>query len=467
MKKTKRAELPPMNAKRAALYIRVSSDEQAKHGYSLGEQQHDLEQYAKKKGFAIVGLYADEGASARKAISRRHELQRLLRDIEADRVDTIVLKSLDRWTRSVKDFYKMQEILDAHGVTLEFTRETDYNTDTSSGRLMLNLRLTIAQHESDNTGERIKYVFEGMRRQKRVITGKMPFGYRLENKKILVDEERAEIVRFCFARILEGNSVYSLLDSVYARFGVTMNYISFSHMVNNQSYFGRFYGVDGMAEPIISQETFERAQAILKRHPRKASDFVYLFSGLIRCPVCGRKLIAHREGGNLHAIYRCGRWRLGAKIDGGKLCSYSTALGEARLEKWLLENVARLVADCQASAPPPKKRKSPLENIRAKMERLREVYIEGALSKTQYHERLEKLKTQERAALEDEIQQANPAREMPAVLRGKDFSAIYETWEREKRRAFWQGLIKRIEFDYNPERRLTPRTPLEFRVEFL
>ena len=76
---------------------------------------------------------------------------------------------------------------------------------------------------------------------------------------------------------------------------------------------------------------------------------------------------------------------------------------------------------------------------------------------------LEKLKTQERAALEDEIQQANPAREMPAVLRGKDFPAIYETWEREKRRAFWQGLIKRIEFDYKP---LTRATPLDFRIDF-
>ena len=90
--------------KRAALYIRVSTEEQAKHGFSLAEQQHDLEQYARAHHYTVVGVYADEGNTARKALSRRKELQRLLDNVRAGQVDIILLKCLDRWFRNVRDY---------------------------------------------------------------------------------------------------------------------------------------------------------------------------------------------------------------------------------------------------------------------------------------------------------------------------------------------------------------------------
>ena len=131
--------------KRAALYIRVSSEEQARHGLSLGEQRADLLNYAKEHGYSVVGIYADEGVSARKAMSRRKELQRMLADVEAGRIDIIIIKCLDRWFRNVADFYKVKERLDARGVDWVCSRE-EYNTTTPNGILMLNLKLSIAQH---------------------------------------------------------------------------------------------------------------------------------------------------------------------------------------------------------------------------------------------------------------------------------------------------------------------------------
>ena len=101
--------------KRAALYIRVSTDEQAKHGFSLPEQKADLTAYAHEHGYFIAGVYADEGTTARKTITRRKELQRLLDDVRAGRIDIIIMKCLDRWFRNVRDYYNVQDILDAHG----------------------------------------------------------------------------------------------------------------------------------------------------------------------------------------------------------------------------------------------------------------------------------------------------------------------------------------------------------------
>ena len=119
--------------KRAALYIRVSTDEQARHGLSLGEQRADLEHYAQVHHYTIVDVYADQGNTARKALSRRKELQRLLDDVRADKIDIIIFKCLDRWFRNIRDYYKVQDILDEHGVDWECTQEK-YNTTTTNGR---------------------------------------------------------------------------------------------------------------------------------------------------------------------------------------------------------------------------------------------------------------------------------------------------------------------------------------------
>lgn len=160
--------------KRAALYIRVSTEEQAKYRFSLAEQQHDLGRYAAQHGYTVIGVYADEGHTARKALSRRKELQHLLNDVRAGHVDVILLKCLDRWFRNVRDYYKVQEILDHYGVKWEeCTQEKDYNTTTTNGRLMLNLKLSIAQNESDQTSDRIKYINQGKYRRREEVTGRL------------------------------------------------------------------------------------------------------------------------------------------------------------------------------------------------------------------------------------------------------------------------------------------------------
>ena len=99
---------------RVALYVRVSTEEQKINGLSLDAQREALEKHAKEKGYRIVDIYADEGITARKQLSKRKELQRLLSDVKNDKIDLILVTKLDRWFRNIKDYYTVQDILEAH-----------------------------------------------------------------------------------------------------------------------------------------------------------------------------------------------------------------------------------------------------------------------------------------------------------------------------------------------------------------
>ena len=101
---------------RTALYIRVSTEEQAQNGLSLEAQDHVLTDYAKNNDLFIVGRYVDEGITARKTMTKRTALMRLLDDVKQDKIDLIIFTKLDRWFRNIYEYYKAQEILDAHGV---------------------------------------------------------------------------------------------------------------------------------------------------------------------------------------------------------------------------------------------------------------------------------------------------------------------------------------------------------------
>ena len=144
---------------RTALYIRVSTEEQAIHGLSLEAQDAVLTDYANKNDLTIVGRYVDEGITARKKMTNRKALVRLLEDVKADKIDLIIFTKIDRWMRNVYDYHKVQEVLEKHNVNWKTIFE-NYDTSTSAGRLHINIMLSVAQDEADRTSERIKAVFE-------------------------------------------------------------------------------------------------------------------------------------------------------------------------------------------------------------------------------------------------------------------------------------------------------------------
>jgi DNA invertase Pin-like site-specific DNA recombinase len=122
---------------------------------------------------------------------------RMLDDVRTGRIDLILFIKLDRWFRNVAEYYEVQRILDEHKVHWIATEE-DYDTTTANGRLHLNIKLSIAQDESDRTSERIKFVFESKVKRGEVISGKVPLGYKIENKCMQIDASTAPIVQASF-----------------------------------------------------------------------------------------------------------------------------------------------------------------------------------------------------------------------------------------------------------------------------
>ena len=139
-------------------YVRVSTEEQAIHGLSIEAQTAALEDWAKSSGCKLLGIYTDAGISARKPASKRPALQQLLNDVRGGKGDLIVFTKLDRWFRNIAEYYKVQEVLEQHHVDWKTIQE-DYDTSTASGRLKVNIMLSVAQDEADRTSERIKAVF--------------------------------------------------------------------------------------------------------------------------------------------------------------------------------------------------------------------------------------------------------------------------------------------------------------------
>src|SRR2546429_6685617 len=146
----------------------------------------------------------------------RPALQQLLADVKAGRVDTIVVYKIDRLTGSLTDFAKIVEILDARGASFVSVTQ-QFNTTTSMGRLTLNVLLSFAQFEREVIGERIRDKIAASKKKGMWMGGVPPLGYRVQDRKLIIVDSEAEIVRFIFRHYAELGSVRLLMDELDAR----------------------------------------------------------------------------------------------------------------------------------------------------------------------------------------------------------------------------------------------------------
>lgn len=190
---------------RCAVYTRKSSEEGLEQEFnSLHAQREACEAFIasqRSEGWVLVRDQYDDGGISGGTLDRR-ALQRLMQDVEDGLVDIVVVYKIDRLSRSLSDFAKLVDVFDRNGVTFVSVTQS-FNTTTSMGRLTLNILLSFAQFEREVTAERIRDKFAASRRKGMWMGGVPPFGYRVENRKLLIDEERAEHVRWIFDRFLE------------------------------------------------------------------------------------------------------------------------------------------------------------------------------------------------------------------------------------------------------------------------
>lgn len=416
--------------KRAALYIRVSTEEQARHGYSLVEQEHDLRQHAEQHGYIVVGVYADEGISARKALSRRKALQRLLNDVRTGVVNIIVFKCLDRWFRNVADYYKVQDILDQHGVLWECSQEEIFNTTTTNGRLMLNLKLSLAQHESDQTGDRVRYIFEGRRRIGKVTSGAIPDGYLInDDKRIQIDKDVAPMVRAMFRHFIASRNILRTYRMLREKYDYKKSDSAVGRALRNRLYIGEYHGIEGFCPALISKNTFAQTQEILAGHAKRPrSSNIYVYTGLLRCPNCGRVLTPafSRSKDKVYIYYIC---RNATHSD----CTYKTHYPEQRIESILLDALEREIQKHQNI-----KR---AENLLIEQERLKEQYVSEKIHREDFDAEYNRLHAQ----IADMPPSKNISLAYIKLLSIDNFREYYMRLDKAAQKLFWNHILERVD----------------------
>lgn len=454
---------------RVALYPRVSTEEQFLKGYSLQTQEEVLTQYALDHGYKIVNIYRDEGHSARKPALKRKVMQELLADVEAGLIDRILFIKLDRWFRNVREYHRIQEILEAHNVTWQATME-DYNTATADGRLKVNIMLSVAENESDRTSERIKFVFDGKRRRKEwCFTGgkdHWPYGYMPQIidgvKRCVKDPEREPIVQDFWDYVKKYNSVRKAGMYCCEKYGITRHYRSWMVTARNEIYTGTFHGVEDYCPAYISREDWERiilGHDIIKK--TQNPERVYLFTGLIRCPECGNTLKATfktypNDRNKEYNGYRCNNGKL-------RTCTFRHQLSEKKIEKYLLENIRAKLEEYiyETEVEQKEKRRQPkvhdLVALNEQLRRLNMVYIAGNLTDEDYASETKRIKGEiEKAKALEQQDRPIDTSKLKEFLES-DFLTIYVVLDKEDKRRFWRSLIEEIYIDGTNVTGIKPR----------
>ena len=269
----------PSRKFRCAVYTRKSSEEGLDMAFnSLDAQREACEAYIasqKPEGWvAMDGCYDDGGISG--ATLERPALERLLADIEAGRVDIVVVYKIDRLSRSLMDFAKLVGVFEAHGVTfVSITQQ--FNTTTPMGRLTLNILLSFAQFEREVTAERIRDKIAASRRKGMWMGGNPPLGYDVKDRKLVVNAEEGAVVRMIFERFITCGSATALArtlraEGVITKRGKPIDKGTLYRLINNRVYIGEAVhkgtAYPGEHEAIVPRALWDKVHAVLKESPR-------------------------------------------------------------------------------------------------------------------------------------------------------------------------------------------------------
>lgn len=292
-----------------AIYIRVSTDEQAKEGFSIRAQRNMLVDYCRVNEYEVTNVYLDDGYSAKD--TKRPQLQQLLADAKKGEFNAVLVYKLDRFTRSVRDLYELLEYLQRHNVDF-ISRQEKFDTTTAIGRAMIGILGVFAQFERELIAERVRLGMEQKTREGKKAGGRIPYGYDKEEKQI---EEEVTLIRLVRELYMSGKSYQAVAAEMHRRgydrrgsewtstnVALTLENIYYAGIIRfgsklpsgkypfrNRDLHVPVLDVPGGHEPIWTMEEYEAHIARMRRRSNggngKAND--YWFNGVLRCGRCG------------------------------------------------------------------------------------------------------------------------------------------------------------------------------------
>lgn len=463
-------ELPYRNVlsvELVAAYIRVSSQEQKLHGLSLDAQRMKLEQYAKEHNMKIVEWYEDEGVSARKLIKKRPELQRMIQDAEKGKFERIIFIKLDRFFRSVAEYHECMKRISPVVWT---TTEEKYDLSTAQGRMLVNMKLTIAEMEADMAGERVDLVNEYKVTTGQPLSGSMPFGFRITTdtntgrKKIIKDPDEEDVLHDLITHYMTHQSKKGTIVYAHTVHGVAISHDSLTRLLSNTMLKGEYRDNPKYCEAYLTSEEFDKLQEVLKRNVKDntAENRAYLFSGLIKCPECGCTMkgnISIDRNRDKTIIYRYKRYRCGKNRKDGA-CNFKKTLSENVVERMMLENIEKYMEDAKirsTKVEDGKTAKSPkynIEEINDRIDRLNYSWQTGKIRKVEQYEKdyAELMELLEKAEAERNESTVKDFSAIEAVLH-EGWRAIYNNLDESYKRAFWRSFVRSIEFDWTTSKK--------------
>ena len=303
--------------KSAGIYIRVSTFDQAREGFSLREQEERLKEFCKFKRYNIYKVYQDAGISAKN--DKRPAYQEMIEDVKKGNINVIVALKLDRLTRSVYDIEKLMKFVNDYECDIDCMAD-ESNTTTSNGRMVMRIMTSVSQNEIEKCSERTKFGMAGAIKNGH-IPNRTGLGFKRENKKLVPDPLTKDIIVRIFDLYLEGKS-HQAIANIYNKekvLGKTNWYDStIQKILSNELYKGdyvngkrtkhpTYYG--NVIEPIVSKEKWESCQYQKLRNARHYErTATYLFTNKLKCSKCGNFLGGHattKTNGKKYYYYKC------------------------------------------------------------------------------------------------------------------------------------------------------------------
>jgi site-specific DNA recombinase len=286
-----------------ALYVRVSTEEQAKEGFSIETQVEKLTTYAKFQGWVNTEIFADEGHSAKDM--HRPQMERLINLIKEKKIAAVCTMAVDRLSRNLLDMMQFIDLCDKHG-TAYICATLNFDTSTPIGRMILQILAAFAEFERAMISDRVRTVMSEIAEQNGSYLRKPPFGYAVnEQKHLIIDEEEARWYRFMVEQFLSGLGYYKIAKmlnekGVKTKTGGTWQVATVRSVLRNPIYTGRLTwgGVvkEGNHPSLVTIEEWERMQERVESMPKGgAVTSKFKLSGLIYCGHCGSKMVSTRE----------------------------------------------------------------------------------------------------------------------------------------------------------------------------
>ncbi|MFO7295701.1 MAG: recombinase family protein [Clostridia bacterium] len=463
---------------KARIYIRVSTEEQAKEGFSLAAQEEKCRQYIKFQGWEYDGIYKDDGFSGKDL--KRPAIQQLLRDVKQREFDALVVYRLDRLTRSVVDLHYLLDLFDKHKVVFKSATEP-YETTSAIGRLFVSIVGSLAQWERENMIERIKMAME-----KRALEGKRngatpPYGYKLVDGQLIPHPEEAKVVRRIF-ELYRHHGLLSIVkqlndEGLRTRSGSLWSIYVVAYMLKNPVYIGKLryryrYAsgkkqnpdevmvYNGDHEPIIPLDLWNEVQKKNAERQRKAKAMTseYPFSGILFCGRCGKPMhgfrYPSRKRDRYYYYYRC------IKHAQYKECMMPQ-VSEMALEKALFSQLRYIAENIQADPeqieePEPERTREDiqkeLQTIRRRKKKWQLAYAEDVITLEELRERTAEDTQREKELLKEletlEESPSTPELDKEELIeRLKQLEYIWANATRRERKEILHSFFSRLVID--------------------